>query len=194
MQPKEKPNAKKIGWVINETRIPYESERFYIREDDLEFPDGKSATFVDLVNTGYVSIIPITKEGKIILIYQYRFSCDKWFWEIPAGTIADKQGMSLEEAALEELREEIGGKTEKLEKLNFINISKGDSEKIAHMFIAHDVVCDSDTEHEAGEHIEKIKEFSIEEVLEMVDQGEIGDIDTAYAVLHYARKKHDRSI
>lgn len=53
-----------------------------------------------------VMIIPITKEGEVVLIKQFRPVIDDYIYEFPAGII--DPGESMEEAAKRELFEETG--------------------------------------------------------------------------------------
>jgi 8-oxo-dGTP pyrophosphatase MutT (NUDIX family) len=52
-----------------------------------------------------VSII-IEKGEKILLVYQHRFACNKYGWEIPQGSIEKNE--SFAQAALREAKEETG--------------------------------------------------------------------------------------
>ena len=55
---------------------------------------------------GSVVLLPIPEPGKIILIRQYRYTIDRWIWELPAGSL--KPGEDPDQAAARECEEEIG--------------------------------------------------------------------------------------
>ena len=55
---------------------------------------------------GSVVLLPIPAPGQIILIRQYRYTLDRWIWELPAGSL--KPGEDPAEAAARECEEEIG--------------------------------------------------------------------------------------
>ena len=51
-------------------------------------------------------LLPLPAPGSIILIRQYRYTIDRWIWELPAGTL--KPGEDPAAAAARECEEEIG--------------------------------------------------------------------------------------
>jgi ADP-ribose pyrophosphatase len=53
-----------------------------------------------------VVLLPIPEPGKIILIRQYRYTIDKWIWELPAGSLKPNEDPG--KAAARECEEEIG--------------------------------------------------------------------------------------
>ncbi len=62
--------------------------------------------FIYLDSKDWVNIIPITKQGNIVLVEQYRHGIDDISLEIPAGLI--ETGESPQDASERELREETG--------------------------------------------------------------------------------------
>ncbi len=62
---------------------------------------------------GVVFIFPITPDGIVVLIRQYRIPQNSFVIEMPAG-VCDKDGESKEETARRELREETGYAADKL--------------------------------------------------------------------------------
>ena len=51
-------------------------------------------------------IVPITADGHVVMLRQYRYLIDRWCWEVPAGGV--HPGESAEQAAIRELAEEAG--------------------------------------------------------------------------------------
>jgi len=51
-------------------------------------------------------VLPITEEGKVVLVCEYRHGCQDYVWQLPAGKIGD--GETAMEAARRELEEETG--------------------------------------------------------------------------------------
>jgi ADP-ribose pyrophosphatase len=128
---------------------------------------------------GAVAMLPITREGKIILEKQYRHPVGRWIYEVPAGTL--EEGESPEECAIRELMEETGYDVLKLEKLGSCYLSPGYSTERIHFFLAR-VGQRGKANREASEFIE-LREFELEEVLDMVARGEIEDGKTLALLL-----------
>jgi len=83
--------------------------------------------FVERTNiTGIVAIIPVTKDGNIILIKQYREPLQKTVIEVPAGLVGDVDNKeSIKTAAQRELLEETGYHANCLEELGTFPVSPG---------------------------------------------------------------------
>jgi ADP-ribose pyrophosphatase len=55
---------------------------------------------------GSVVLLPMLDEATLVLVRQYRYSIDRWIWELPAGRI--ERGEDPDRAAHRECQEEIG--------------------------------------------------------------------------------------
>jgi ADP-ribose pyrophosphatase len=159
--------------------IVWSSPWYEVRQDKIKLPDGSPGVFNIVQHAGAVWIIPVTTEGEVVLLRHYRYTVDDWCWEIPAGGL--KPGLSLEETALEELQEEIGGTASALDYVGQFYTSNGISNEIAHIFLASDVQL-GEPNHEPAEIIE-IHRKPIEEVLKMARENKISDGPSALALL-----------
>jgi ADP-ribose pyrophosphatase len=77
-----------------------------VLHDTIKLPNGKEATMEIVTHGGAAAVVPIDKEGCIILVRQYRHAIGAMTLEIPAGKI-DK-GENPYTCALRELEEETG--------------------------------------------------------------------------------------
>ena len=110
--------------------------------------DGKAFRVVE--HPGASCAVPVTPEGKIVLIRQFRPAIGEWIWEIPAGTLEPDE--SPEECMAREVVEEIGWVAESLESLGSIFTSPGFSSQRMHLFVAR-LSCQVGTRHEDTEKI-----------------------------------------
>lgn len=119
--------------------------------------------------TDIVSMIPVTDDGKIILIEQFRPPVGRTVIEFPAGLV-DK-GESFEEAALREMREEIGYQAGKIKQLFAGPVSAGLSDESLTVFLATNLkfVGKKDGREERGI---TVYEILLEEVDEWLDSQE----------------------
>ncbi len=74
--------------------------------------------YVERVNvTGVAVLVPLTDQGEIVLVEQYRIPVQARMVELPAGLVGDEEGCrseSILEAAARELEEETGYRAERL--------------------------------------------------------------------------------
>ena len=55
-------------------------------EEEINLPTGRMITHTTIQHPGAAVILPITSDGKIVLVNQFRPSLNKWLLELPAGT------------------------------------------------------------------------------------------------------------
>ena len=79
---------------------------FTLEIDVVKLPTGHTVDMEIVRHPGSVVLLPIPEPGKIILIRQYRYTIDKWIWELPAGSLKPKE--DPDQAAARECEEEIG--------------------------------------------------------------------------------------
>ena len=104
---------------------------------------------------------------------------DEWCWEVPAGNV--KPDQSLEEAAREELREEVGGLGGQLSYIGRAFLANGICNEVGHIFLVTDVVT-GETHHEAAE-VMVVHRVPVADALAMARDGRISDGPTALALL-----------
>lgn len=156
---------------------------FSLKQDILHFEDLPAQHWYIIEHPGAVAMIPVTFNGNLLLIKQWRRPVQKIIYEIPAGCI--DEGEPLEQCAQRELQEEIDYRANELISLGSFYSSPGYSNEKVHLFIARGLVASSldGDEHEAID----IEEIPLSQSLEMIDRGEIQDAKTILALLRYER-------
>src|ERR1051325_2772313 len=104
----DKPNAARLRWHIHQSDRPYSNKTLSLRVDSIELPDGKELRYGYLERAEAVIVVPVTADGQIVIVRQYRYPVDDWCIEVPAGGTHDTGDESLTEVVRKELREEIG--------------------------------------------------------------------------------------
>jgi ADP-ribose pyrophosphatase len=154
----------------------YDGAVFKIDRDRVRMPNGREVT-VDIVrHSRSVVLIPIPEPGHVILIKQYRYSVNRWLWELPAGSVDD--GEQPEAAARRECHEEIGQVPDTIVRLASLHPTPGYCDEEMLFFRLSGLSRpEAAAELDEDEDIEP-KVFSIADAREMVRRGEITDMKT----------------
>jgi len=116
-------------------------------------------------------VVPVTKDGRIILIRQYRYAGGGYLYEIPAGTL--NKGERPIDCARREIVEEIGYKARRFTRLKTILTTPGFTNEKIHIYLAEDLV-PARSKLDADEVIE-VRIFKKDEVIKMIWDGKIKD-------------------
>jgi len=127
-----------------------------------------------------VGILPLIGKEKIVLVKQYRFPAKEELWEIPAGML-EKNEKPIK-AAKRELKEETGFEAKKLLKIAEFYKSPGYNTEYMHLFKANQLKKGKQYLDE-DELINRVKVFSLKEVLKMMKRKEIVDAKTIIGIL-----------
>ena len=88
------------------TEEVYKGNFLKIYKDKVELPDGKITTREYIKHPGAAAIIPLTKDGQVVIERQWRYPAGKAFLEIPAGKLDPNEDPLV--CAKRELLEETG--------------------------------------------------------------------------------------
>lgn len=156
--------------------------------DEISLPNGKTSFREYNKHKGAVCVIPVTDQGEVICVRQYRYAVDQILLEIPAGKL-DYVGEDPESAARRELREETGATAEKLTYLGKYLGSPAILDETIHMYLAEGLTF-GDTDFDEDEFIE-IVTLPLSELVDMVMRGEIPDGKTQIAALRAEKLIYD---
>ena len=159
------------------SEIVYKGKIFDIRVDEIR--DGDVQYNRDIVvHTGSAVVIPVFDDGMAALVRQYRHAAGKHLLEICAGTL--EAGEDPEEGARRELEEEIGVTAGKIAKLGEFWVSPGFLTEKMHLYLATDLTETSQNLEE--DEILTVERHSIENLVKMVENGEIEDAKTIIGI------------
>jgi 8-oxo-dGTP pyrophosphatase MutT (NUDIX family) len=101
------------SWKLLSTRQIADYRILRLREDRYLFePNRAEADFIVCDSLDWVLVIPVTHEGQVVLIRQYRHGVRQVVLEVPGGVL--EPGETPEASAARELREETGYEAEKI--------------------------------------------------------------------------------
>jgi 8-oxo-dGTP pyrophosphatase MutT (NUDIX family) len=133
---------------------------------------------VERVNCeGIVAVVPVTGEGEMILIRQYRPPADNYVVEFPAGL--NDRGERLQEAAARELREETGYEAKEMIFLARGPLSSGSSREMLTVYLAKGLEFKGVGQRDETEDIEvmKVAVDAISETLSrLAEEGNLIDL------------------
>ena len=132
-----------------------------------------------------VRIRQVTKEGKILMVRQYRNAIDRFTLEIPAGAF-DTTNESGAVCVARELEEETGYKAGSVEWLITTRRMVAFCNEKVEIFVAIDLI-PSEQHLDEGEFVEVV-EYTIDELVEMVYNSTIQDSKTISAIMTYYNK------
>lgn len=155
----------------------YKGKILNLRRDDIVLPDGNKSVR-EIVEHGGGSAVLCVKDGKVLLVRQYRYAYGKALWEIPAGKI--NAGEDPRETAVRELEEECGIVAEDMQLIAEIYPSPGYTEEIIRLYSASGLR-DGKTHFDADEYVESFW-IDIDEAKRMAESGEINDAKTLIAL------------
>ena len=151
---------------------------FQLEIDVVKLPTGHTVDMEIVRHPGSVVLLPIPEPGRIILIRQYRYTIDRWIWELPAGSLKPKEDPDT--AAARECEEEIGlapGKVTRLARLlpDARILRRGND--LLPLRRSRAPSPDSTAKKDDDEEIEP-RTFTIDEARALVQSGEIVDLKT----------------
>jgi ADP-ribose pyrophosphatase len=98
-------------WKILKSEILLKAGFFRMRMDECELPDGRvMPRYYVMEFPDWVNVVPLTSDGQIILIKQYRHGAEQEFLEIPGGSTHPGANEDPKLAGERELLEETGYK------------------------------------------------------------------------------------
>jgi len=156
----------------------YKGRIFHLEVDVVKLPTGHTVDMEIVRHPGSVVLLPIPEPGKIILIRQYRYTIDRWIWELPAGSL--KAGEDPDRAAARECEEEIGLAPATVTRLRGYYPTPGFCDEEMIYYRCEDLrppAADSTAKKDDDEEIEP-RTFTLAEARALVASGEIVDLKT----------------
>lgn len=160
--------------------VLYEGRILSLHCDEVVCPNGRHSKREVVHHRGGVCVLAI-KDNKIALIRQFRYAYKEEMWELPAGKL--EIGENPYDTGIRELIEEVGLKADKLIDLGQIYPTCGYSNEIIYLYLADNV-------QEVERHLDideviDVYYFSKEEIIDLINKGEIKDAKTICAMMKY---------
>lgn len=147
--------------------------------DTVKLPNGKEATREFIKHPGAVAVVPITDDGKIVLVRQFRYPIGKSMLEVPAGKL--DHGEAPDECVLRELEEETGYIAKRIRKLSSMYTTPGFTDEVIHLYVADELTLAKQRPDE--DEFLDVEVYTKEEIKSMIADGTINDGKSMLALL-----------
>jgi 8-oxo-dGTP pyrophosphatase MutT (NUDIX family) len=161
-----------MEWKTLSSEYLFNDLWFKVRKDICQTPEGKIVDpYYVYEFPNWVTAVPVTEEGKIIMVRQYRHALSETCIEIPGGCV-DAEDKNFEEAIARELLEETGYSFSSYEYLGQTSANPSTNNNLMHMFLAKGgkKVCEQQLDH--NEEIE-LELLSVAEVKTLLKENKI---------------------
>jgi ADP-ribose pyrophosphatase len=176
------------SWHTLERRYLYRNPWCAFRVDEVSLPGGDTIEYGVLEGGGFASVVPLTREGEVVMVRQWRQPLGAFTLELPSGGV--DRGEDPREAAERELYEETGFRAVGLEYLASVHTSTGRSDERCHLFRCQAVRDPGGPRPEPTEFI-TVVELPLGEALGAISDGTITDAATVLGLLMTSRLPSD---
>lgn len=145
-------------------------------------PDGNEFERDVVHHPGAVVVVPVTDDGEVVLVRQYRAAIDRELLEIPAGKrdVADEP---VELTAHRELEEEVGMRAGSIVKLAEFYNSPGFCDEHSFLFLATDLTPCATSFQGHEEQFMTIERVPLDSVPQLVATGDLVDAKSIVGLL-----------
>ncbi len=162
------------------SELIYDGKVLHLYKDVIELPDGNRGIREYCKHNGGVCVLPLTDEGYVICVRQYRYAHRECTLEIPAGKLEAKD-TDTSAAALRELKEETGATCKNLTYLGKMYPSPALMDEIIYIYMATGLEF-GDNSLDDDEFLE-CEKLSLEKLVDMACNDEVLDAKTQIAAL-----------
>ena len=160
------------NWKPRLRTVVRENPWWTYRLDTVELPSGKQVEYHYVHTRGSAMAVPVTAEGKLLMVRQYRYPQDRESLEFPGGGV--KEGASAEETARAELAEETGWSAAVWEKVGCFGPFNGVTDEMCHVFVARALEPAPDVKPDETEEMELVT-LTVEELEQAVRSSSVWD-------------------
>lgn len=163
------------------SKIAFNGEILNVRVDEIRLPGGRKSTREIIEHSDAVAVVPIDRNGNMILVRQYRRGAGKDLLEIPAGCV--EPGENPEETVRRELQEEIGYLPNKITSMGGFYASPGYNTEYLYLYLATELA-PAKLHAEDTDSIEVVP-VPIKSITDYIKSGKICDAKSVAGILYY---------
>jgi len=118
-------------------RLLYQGRKFNFEVSTLRLPNKVEGDWECIRHPGGALAVPVTQDGQLVLVNQYRFAVQGRLLEFPAGTVEPDETPA--ETIQREIEEEIGYRAKTWQSLGSFPLAPGYSDEFIYAFLATDL-------------------------------------------------------
>ena len=165
-----------------EKNYVYEGKIINVRKDKAENSDGTPCVREVVEHNGGVCIAPLTENGELIFVRQFRYPYGEVVLELPAGKL--EKGEDDGDAGMRELEEETGFLADEYHKIGVFYPTPGYCGEVIHLYVAWKLK--ETYSHPDEDEFLEVERIPVDKAVDMVMRGEIPDGKTQTLVLRVA--------
>lgn len=154
-------------------------------QDTMEIDGDHTVVWDFIKHKGAAAVVPVTDDGRILMVRQYRNALERYTLEVPAGAL-DQEDESGIVCAGRELEEETGYKSVDLDWLITLRTTVAFCNERIEVYVARNLI--PSKQHLDEDEFIDLKAYTIDELKEKIFSGEIQDAKTVSALLAYDTK------
>lgn len=167
---------------VKKSELMFDGKILKVYKDQVLLDNGMTVTREVVRHHGAAAVVPITENGEVILVKQFRYAVGRDMLEIPAGLL--EPGEEMAECAARETEEETGFRPMELTHLFDFYSSPGYCTECVGIFAARQLV--PSRQHLDPDEDVEVRIIPLEEAIEKVKNGEIIDGKTVAALMSVA--------
>ena len=172
-------------WELLDSQVDRDYRVFRIKTEESVSPrTNRKGRFYVIDTNDWVNVIPITEEGKIVMIRQFRHGSKEITLEIPGGLVDEADP---EAAAVRELLEETGYRGDKVTYLGSTNPNPAIFNNLCHTYLVEGAKKVSDLNLDVDEDIE-VELRPLSDISDLMEKGIINHALVIVAFHHYFAK------
>jgi len=173
-----------LAWETLATDIAYSCPGFDIVHEDVALPDGTETDFDFLRESDSVVVLPLTSDGEVVVIEEWRQAVKRVNRALPAGSM-EASDDEPRAAVARELREETGYEAETVSHLYTAEPANGYADSVFHYFLAEGCEPTAQQDLDFNESI-RVETAAFDDLLESVRAGDLRDGRSAVGIMYYA--------
>lgn len=182
--PDDSPNP----WRRTSRRLAYANAWIEVFHDEVVRPDGEPGVYgVVRPRTFAVGVVALDDAERVLLVGQYRYTLDRYSWEIPEGGVA--LGDDPLEGAQRELAEETGVRASSWRELLRFSLSNSTTDETGVLYLATGLA--PGAPHPDPTEELAVRWVALDEALAQVKAGTLFDSMTQMGLLRLALDRDD---